>query len=943
MPSGFPVMILTSPSIIEGGVTGNTVIFYIGSYVADQTASWQGGTNVRVNLTGTTYRTVIFNSNGGTGSMSNQVANIPTALTSNAFTRVGYTFNNWNTAANGSGVSYANGATYSFAADVTLYAQWTANPTHTVTYANGGGTGTLPTQSPVSEGASFTVASGATLTRAGFTFAGWHDGTNPYAAGASYTMGTSNVTLTAQWTANPTHTVTYANGGGTGTLPTQSPVSEGASFTVASGATLTRAGFTFAGWHDGTNPYAAGASYTMGTSNVTLTAQWTANPTHTVTYANGGGTGTLPTQSPVSEGASFTVASGATLTRAGFTFAGWHDGTNPYAAGASYTMGTSNVTLTAQWTANPTHTVTYANGGGTGTLPTQSPVSEGASFTVASGATLTRAGFTFAGWHDGTNPYAAGASYTMGTSNVTLTAQWTANPTHTVTYANGGGTGTLPTQSPVSEGASFTVASGATLTRAGFTFAGWHDGTNPYAAGASYTMGTSNVTLTAQWTANPTHTVTYANGGGTGTLPTQSPVSEGASFTVASGATLTRAGFTFAGWHDGTNPYAAGASYTMGTSNVTLTAQWTPLDSYTVTFNANGGTGTMAPQVSNVAANLTLNSFTRAGYTFNGWNTNADGTSGTNYADGASYPFTANVTLYAKWTALPSYTVTFNANGGTGTMAPQVSNVAANLTLNSFTRTGYTFNGWNTNADGTSGTNYADGASYPFTANVTLYAKWTALPSYTVTFNANGGTGTMAPQVSNVAANLTLNSFTRTGYTFNGWNTNADGTSGTNYADGASYPFTANVTLYAKWTALPSYTVTFNANGGTGTMAPQVSNVAANLTLNSFTRTGYTFNGWNTNADGTSGTNYADGASYPFTANVTLYAKWTANPTHTVTLRQRWRHGHTAHSEPSLRRSELHRGIGRDPHASWFHALPAGMTAPTRMRRVPATPWVPAM
>ena len=284
--------------------------------------------------------------------MAPQVASVPTALTPNTFTRAGYTFAGW-TRLRRHG-RYADGATYSFAADVTLYAQWTANPTHTVTYALGGGTGTLPTQSPVSEGASFTVASGATLPRAGFTFAGWNDGTSNYAAGATYTMGTSNVTLTAQWTANPTHTVTYANGGGTGTLPTQSPVSEGASFTVASGATLSRAGFTFAGWNDGTSNYAAGATYTMGTSNVTLTAQWTANPTHTVTYANGGGTGTLPTQSPVSEGASFTVASGATLSRAGFTFAGWNDGTSNYAAGATYTMGTSNVTLTAQWTANST-------------------------------------------------------------------------------------------------------------------------------------------------------------------------------------------------------------------------------------------------------------------------------------------------------------------------------------------------------------------------------------------------------------------------------------------------------------------------------------------------------------------------------------------------------------------------------------------------------------
>ncbi len=262
------------------------------------------------------------------------------------------------------GDAYADSAIYDFTADITLYAQWSANPTHTVTYANGGGTGTPPTQAPVSEGASFTVAANS-FTRAGFTFTGWNDGTNPYAAGSTYTMGLINVTLTAQWSANPTHTVTYANGGGTGTPPTQAPVSEGASFTVAANS-FTRAGFTFTGWNDGTNPYAAGSTYTMGLINVTLTAQWSANPTHTVTYANGGGTGTPPTQAPVSEGASFTVAAN-TFTRAGFTFTGWNDGTNPYAAGSTYTMGLINVTLTAQWSTNPTHTVTYANGGGTGT------------------------------------------------------------------------------------------------------------------------------------------------------------------------------------------------------------------------------------------------------------------------------------------------------------------------------------------------------------------------------------------------------------------------------------------------------------------------------------------------------------------------------------------------------------------------------------------------
>ena len=72
-----------------------------------------------------------FNTNGGTGTMSPQTANVPTALTTNTFTRTGYSFAGWNTASNGSGTAYANNAVYSFAADITLYAQWTALPNHT--------------------------------------------------------------------------------------------------------------------------------------------------------------------------------------------------------------------------------------------------------------------------------------------------------------------------------------------------------------------------------------------------------------------------------------------------------------------------------------------------------------------------------------------------------------------------------------------------------------------------------------------------------------------------------------------------------------------------------------------------------------------------------------------------------------------------------------------
>ena len=108
-----------------------------------------------------------------------------------------------------------------------------------------------------------------------------------------------------------------------------------------------------------------------------------------------------------------------------------------------------------------------------------------------------------------------------------------------------------------------------------------------------------------------------------------------------------------------------------------------------------------------------------------------------------TYSFAADLTLYAQWTAVASHTVTFMANGGTGTMSNQTANVPTALTANTFTRSGYTFSGWNTAAGG-AGTPYADGVTYSFAADLTLYAQWTAVASHTVTFMANGGTGTMS-------------------------------------------------------------------------------------------------------------------------------------------------------------------------------------------------------
>ena len=166
----------------------------------------------------------------------------------------------------------------------------------------------------------------------------------------------------------------------------------------------------------------------------------------------------------------------------------------------------------------------------------------------------------------------------------------------------------------------------------------------------------------------------------------------------------------------------------------------------------------------------------------------------------------ANVTINAVFSAT-AFFVRFNANGGTGTMADQTIPVGETqaLTANAFTREGYVFAGWSDTTDGS--VVYANGQSVTNLAaageTFNLYAQWTA--TYTVHFNANGGTGTMDDQTIAVGAttNLTANAFTRDGYYFEGWNTQTDGL-GTNYADGASVTNLtttegATFNLYAQW------------------------------------------------------------------------------------------------------------------------------------------------
>lgn len=206
-------------------------------------------------------------------------------------------------------------------------------------------------------------------------------------------------------------------------------------------------------------------------------------------------------------------------------------------------------------------------------------------------------------------------------------------------------------------------------------------------------------------------------------------------------------------------------------------------------YNINGQTGTVQIGSGTFSVNKTHSAQTfGAGVWFN---------FDVNWAGVYSGTRSASVNFVVG--ARASYTVSYNANGGLGAPSNQTKWHDENLTLSNTkpTRTGYIFEGWATSADGA--VEYQAGGTYSGNANVTLYAKWTAI-TYQVTYDANGGTGAPDAQTKTYGVPLTLSDATptRTNYNFLGWGTSA-GAITVAYLPGASYTDNTDLTLFAVW------------------------------------------------------------------------------------------------------------------------------------------------
>lgn len=569
-------------------------------------------------------------------------------------------------------------------------------------------------------------------------------------------------------------------------------------------------------------------------------------------------------------------------------------------------------TVYALWAINPT--LSYSVNAPAGSNAPGTPASQTVPYNTAAadksgwaaGDTGKIPGYRFDGWYTAPN---GGNKYDFNTpltGNVTVYAHWVGNG-YTVRFAGNGATGGgTPDQA-------FQYNIGQNLHRNGFvrdgyTFAGWKRADNQQAYGDGQwvtnltTQPNGIVTMVAQWSANEAHIRYNPNPpagkttGGQGT-PNWDGHTGDTPTIGQNGWTID--GYTFAGW--ATSPDGSGARYAPGarwTANGTLTlyAQWTPGQA-SLTYDGNGATGGKTdPQTGKTDEKINVrdNGFTRDGYTFVTWNTQAD-CKGNAVKPNSEWTLRGSSTLYACW-AGNAQTLTYHGNGATGgNTAAQSGKTGDELTTNAngFTRDGYTFVRWDTAKDG-SGTAYGEGkngvSQYVMKpAGNDLYAIWKANPA-TIQYRNDwpNTTGSTPDTTGNTGDTVTIsqNSFDRPGYTFTGWSASKRGDPSLQPGDKHTLE-PRTTTVWAQWKADPAHLV-YNSNIGTvGSETKTVDGVVdqtVKTITNPFDRPGYTFSGWNTQADG-KGKAYATGADYVLTANdkstpkntSVLYAQWKIN------------------------------------------------------------------
>ena len=846
--------------------------------------------------------TITFDPDGG-GEIAPITAQPGDAITLPTPVRPGYTFAGW-----------YNGeekfeATTMPAQSLTLKAHWTISQ-YTITFDTDGGSEIAP----ITQDYGTTITVPAAPTKTGYTFGGW-DKEIPG------TMPAENVTVKATWTAN-TYMVSFDANGGSCT-----PTSKSVTYASTYGdlPTPTREGYTFTGWYDGETKVEDTTTYQTA-GDKTLTARWSADA-YTVTYYVDN---SKVTEQGYTYGANITPY---VFQKSGYTVSAWKQSDG---SALPVAMPAKNLSVYAT-TAIITYTISYELNGGT------NAAGNPASYTVETD-TITlgdpsKTGYTFNGWSgtelNGENNMTAVIAK-GSTGDRSYQAHWTVNQ-YTITFDTDGGS----VIAPIAQDYGTAITVPADPIKAGYRFDGW-DQTIPA------TMPAENVTVKARWTSyldlinafadfegehleiargyysklsaaqknagsekltaliaairtdaetklkaeiagkvgaanelliqdgesiaevaitgdqvevrlidedypalnlvNVSFLTTLFGDHKTMTVKVGSQKATGMNQMAIMVAVAKEAGVTSSSAAisalDGKQMPVVLTDTTDGDIQYSVTYQLSFFNNtHTLTWNTNGGqstttTGTYGQPIEAPAVS-------RMGYTFTGWEPQIPEAMGK-----------TALTFTAQWTA-NTYTITFDANGGSCTTASKSVTYASTYgDLPVPTREGYGFDGWFTAQN--DGTKVTGNDTVTITADQTLYAHWKP-GAYTITFETDGGSA-IDPITQDYGAKITAPAApTKTGYTFNGWN--------------PAIPETMparNVTVKAKWTA-NQYTITFETDGGSACADITVTFGQTYGTLPTPEKAGYTFAGWYAGETPVTAETMVE-----ITANQTLTAHWNA-------------------------------------------------------------------
>ena len=638
--------------------------------------------------------------------------------------------------------------------------------------------------------------------------------------------------------------------------------------------------------------------WSVGGQNIS----WNGSDGFKVTFDADGGTfpENSKTYKMLSNGNTITADEIALPTKDGAAFAGWSLTKGASEPALNLGVVTKPTRVYAVW--KPVFTITFdANGGSfpdDGSLKKEKKVAKGDVITVEGIGNLPESyckvsstfgcdvTMFFTGWSFKSNPSTESEIVDLNNLDVfaskdtTLYAVWTSVETYTVTF-NAGGHGKTKVNF-------VRVGAGETITKTvdpsadiGYQFGGWFT-EDSILFEFETTPITKSIILYAHWTPVD-YTITYMLEDGTN--DSENPETYNIETPTFEFAAPTREGYAFEKWYYDENFSSPATQITQGTTSgpKTLYAKWIP-NIYTITYRAGSvGQGTVLPSEKEHGKPINLklinDGFTRNGYTQTGWTTTDGGEK--EYESGATYAQNHDLTLFPTWSDPIVYSITYVCEVCTESNPSKPRTYTINDTKNgnlsiynpTFASSEYEFVGWYWDKNYTQRTTNIPKGAF---GDTTLYGKM--LKKYTIEYELNGGTkaNSRTSYTSETATFALGVAEGREGYSFAGWFDNEDlsGVAVTEIPQGS----TGDKKFYAKW--IPNtYTVTYDAGEfGDGSIAAgtKTHDVDFELSAETFTRTGYTQEGWE-NANG-------DVVSSPYTENadITLYPHWTLD-TYTIT------------------------------------------------------------